>query len=116
MAKKVLRTQENEKVVIDRKEDPTLFKAPKNPPNTGTKYTRGRDLYAHKAQSGEVYFYYYDWSMWQGESNSYSLVDRAEAVDFLLDKLGRSGHNSLDEDQAIELDEQYNFGLLQETA
>ncbi|MCF7885882.1 MAG: hypothetical protein K9M80_05250 [Candidatus Marinimicrobia bacterium] len=116
MSKKVLRTEEGKKVVIDPEVDPCIYKAPVNPPNTGTSFTRGRDLYSHKAKSGDIYFYSHSWSMWQGEGESFSLLDRDQAIDFLLDKLETGGHAGLSEDEARELDQQYDFNLLIETA
>ncbi|KKN12187.1 hypothetical protein LCGC14_1019100 [marine sediment metagenome] len=91
----ILRTPEGKKVAINTNADTCLFGAPKNPPNTGTKYTSGTDLYAHKARSGKMYFYTYSWSMWQGTQASYKLLSEQEAREFLLCRAGKLGHEGL---------------------
>jgi len=106
---------EGKKIVVDTKADPCLFSAPVNPPNTGTKYTRGKDLYYHKARSGKEYFYFHSWSMWQGEEDSLRLADRQEAESFLIEKAGNSGWDSLSEKEIEDLKE-YGFDLLREDA
>lgn len=113
MTKTVLRTQDNKKVIINTDSDPCLFQAPHNIPHTGTSYTRGKDLYAHESRNGNMYFYFYSWSMWQGEENSYYLVTKEEAEEFLLNWMGTN--YGLRFDEAEKLDEQYNFQLTEET-
>ena len=71
--------------MVDMNADVRLFDAPSNPPNTGTRYTSGTDLFAHKARSGTWYYYKYSWSMWQGESSNYELIDADDAKEFLLE-------------------------------
>jgi hypothetical protein len=83
----VLKTPEGKKVVCNTGTDEILYKAPINPPNTGTAYTRGTDLYTHVSRSGNRYFYFRHWSMWQGEEGSYELISSEEAKNFLLDKM-----------------------------
>ena len=90
-----LRTDDNKIVTINPTEDVQLYDAPRNPPNTGTEYTRGTDLYAHKARSGKWYFYFDSWSMWQGEDGGYRLLGEQEAINFLIGKAGISGHGAL---------------------
>jgi len=82
----ILMTPDGKKVVITPEKDVRLYNAPHNPPNTGTSYTAGIDLYAHKARSGTVYFYTYHWSMWQGTESYYNLVTESQARDFILGK------------------------------
>ncbi len=96
MTEKILMTPEGKRVVVNRKADVILYDSPVNPPNTGTKYTQGTDLIAHKARSGTVYFYLYSWSMWQGTEERYELVDEDTAREFLLQKAGMSGYAGLD--------------------
>jgi hypothetical protein len=86
----VLRTPENKKIVINTKTDEKLYDAPVNPPNTGTRYTAGTDLYRHVARSGNVYYYTHSWSMWQGTPSEYKLVTEEEAKQFLLHIAGIS--------------------------
>ena len=95
MSELILMTPDEKRVKANMKEDVCLYDAPHNPPNTGTAYTRGVDLYAHKARSGQWYFYTYQWSMWQGEDSSHELISEGEAKNFILEKAGRAGYESL---------------------
>ena len=115
MSKIVLKTPEGKRVVIDPSTDTKLYDSPQNPPNTGTAYTRGTDLYAHKARSGNMYFYTYEWSMWQGAEESYELVDHKTAEEFLIEKAGNTGWDSLTEDEA-KTAEEHGFEIYQEDA
>lgn len=114
--KRVLLTENKERVIIDMKNDDCLYSAPVNPPNTGTTYTRGTDLYAHTAQSGKVYYYAYSWSIWQGEESQINLLTKEEAEEFLIDKLSLTGYGLLDEDEAKRISDKYGLELLTETA
>lgn len=99
----ILMTPEGKKVAINPREDVEIYSAPHNPPNTGTAYTAGTDLRAHKARSGKVYFYTYYWSMWEGSHESYALLTEEEAKQFLLSKAQGSGYNGLrNTDRALE--------------
>jgi len=115
MTKKVLRTQDMKKVVIDLSTDTKLYETPVNPPNTGTEYTRGTDLMAHKARSGNVYFYEYFWSMWQGEQEQFELVSKEQAEEFLLQKMSLSDLAGMTETE-IEKAIGFGFNLLEEDA
>jgi len=92
LGKIILKTPDGKKVVVDIKGDVLLYDAPQNPPNTGTRFTSGTDLYAHKARSGKVYFYSYFWSMWEGTDSSYKLLTEDEAKEFILDNAGIADH------------------------
>jgi len=100
MSELILMTPDGKRVKADMKTDVCLYDAPHNPPNTGTAYTRGTDLYAHKARSGQWYFYTYHWSMWQGEESGYGLISEDEAQTFILEKAGLSGHGALSDNEA----------------
>jgi hypothetical protein len=113
--KKVLLTEEGKKVVIDTKQDARLYESPQNPPNTGTRYTRGTNLYCHETKNKNKYFYFYSWSMWQGEGGEIVLCSKKEAEDFLIEKAGNVGWDSLD-DTEYEYLEKYGFNLLEENA
>jgi len=115
MAKHVLRTHDGKKAVIDIAKDAKLYRAPVNPPNTGTQYTSGIDLLAHTARSGNVYFYFYSWSMWEGSNDSFELIDRDAAEAFLTQKAGLADWAALDEHE-IELAKEYGIDILEETA
>jgi len=86
----VMKTPEGKRVVTSEK-DVCLYSAPRNPPNTGTRYTAGTDLFAHRAKSGKLYFYTYSWSMWQGEEPEYTLVSEEKAKEFILKRAGLTG-------------------------
>jgi hypothetical protein len=111
----VLMTPEGKRVVIEPLSDLKLYDSPNNPPNTGQAYTRGTDLYVHKARSGNLYYYLYSWSMWQGEEEDYRLVTPDEARDFLLACAGYSGHAELTDDE-LTLAEEYFPGIFEEDA
>ena len=115
MTKHVLRTHDSKKVVIDVSKDVTLYSAPVNPPNTGSQYTRGTDLLAHTARSGNVYFYLYRWSMWQGSEDAFELCSKTTAEEFLTKKAGLSGWAAIDEHE-IEKAKEFGIDLLEETA
>lgn len=86
----VLMTPEGKRVIVDRDRDMCLLRAPRNPPNTGTRYTTGIDLYAHKSRSGKWYFYRYRWSMWQGDEDSFELISEEEAKAIFISRMGGS--------------------------
>jgi hypothetical protein len=111
----ILRTPEGKKVAIAPNNDTCLFSAPHNPPDTGTAYTSGTDLYAHKARSGKVYFYSYCWSMWQGTESYYNLLTESEAKEFLLGKAEGTGYNGLSNCE-VERAEEYFPGIFDEDA
>ena len=115
MSKHVLRSPEGKKVVIDPETDAKLYDAPVNPPNTGTQYLTGVDLYTHKARSGNAYFYLHGWSMWQGSEDTFTLIDRDEAEAFLIEKAGLSGYAGLDAHE-IERAVKYGFEIYKEDA
>jgi len=112
---KILTNEDGKKVKIDTDEDVCLYKSPVNPPNTGTEYTRGRDLYVHEAQSGNAYFYVHNWSMWEREEDHLFLVSREEAKNLLIQKAGQIGWEELGEEE-IERAEQYFPGIFEENA
>lgn len=81
----------DKKIIIDTSSDECLYWAPRNPPNTGTKYTTGTDLYMHKTRSGAQVFYLVHWSMWQGSETVYDVITSEEAKQFFETKLSRAG-------------------------
>jgi hypothetical protein len=95
----ILKTPDGRKVVVNRQTDECLFKAARNPPNTGTAYTSGVDLYRHVSRKGNVYYYTYHWSMWQGSVDTYELITEEEAKQFLLKHMMMTGYDKLDEDE-----------------
>jgi len=115
MVKKVLRTQDKKRVVIDFSTDTKLYDSPMNPPNTGTRFTTGIDLHAHKARSGNMYFYTHSWSMWQGDQEEFKLITKDQAEEFLLDKMALSYPAEMTTEE-IEKAKEYGFDLLIEDA
>lgn len=109
----LLMTPDGKKVAINPRGDPEIYSAPHNPPNTGTAYTSGTDLLAHKARSGKVYFYTYHWSMWEGTQSSYNLLTDEEAKQFILEKAQGTGYNGLSD---VERAEEYFPGIFAEDA
>jgi len=102
------------KVVVDTKKDELLYGTPCNPPNTGTRYTRGTSVYVHRSKKGKVYFYFYHWSMWQGEEDSLELAS-PEEVGALLEKWLPSPWGPTEE-QLQRYEELTGINLLEETA
>jgi len=112
----VLRTPENgKKVVVNTSHDVCLYEAPHNPPNTGTRYTAGTDLYAHKARSGKVYYYSHSWSMWQGSEPEYCLMTDEEMREALVDHASDAGPGSITDTERERIEE-YFPGLFVEDA
>jgi hypothetical protein len=112
----ILINDEGKRVEINMEKDLCLFDAPHNPPNTGTAFTRGTDLYAHKARSGSWYYYHYVWSMWQGENSYCHLVTRAEAIEFLQQKATLDGCGSLDKEDIRKAVEHFGEDIFSENA
>ena len=115
MSKTVLMTPDAKRVVVDPKIDQEIYRAPRNPPDTGTQYLSGTDIHAHKARSGKIYFYAYNWSMWQGTETSIELLTRNEVEDFLIAKAGLAGWGRIDESEAKRLEEEFGFEIYTET-
>lgn len=111
----VLKTPEGKKVIVERSRDEQLYDSPNNPPNTGTRYTSGVDLYAHKARSGTTYYYLYSWSMWQGSEDEYTLVTVEDAKAFLIGKASEAGYGRLSTDE-VKTAENYFPGIFEEDA
>lgn len=112
----LLKTSDQKLVRIDPENDVYLYKAPVNPPNTGTRYTRGADLYAHKTGKGDWYYYLLTWSMWQGEESGTELLGRKEAIAFLQDKAGETGEAALSGEEIADAVEHFGWDIFQETA
>lgn len=108
-------TSDGKRVVCDTDTDPQLYDAPHNPPNTGTRYTRGTDLYAHAAKSGTVFFYAYSWSMWQGEESTAELWTQAQVEEFIVERMAGPEHARPSSSELERLAE-YGINVLDETA
>lgn len=108
-------THDGKRVVCDTETDTQLFDAPNNPPNTGSRYTRGTDVYAHKAKSGAVYFYAYHWSMWQGEESSAELWTAEQVEEFFTSRMTGDDH-ARPSNREIEQLAEFGIDLYEETA
>src|SRR3982751_340776 len=87
--KKVFRNENDKLVVLNTKYDEQLYDSPQNPPNTGTRYTAGTDLYVHVTKNDkQEYYYKYHWSMWQGTEAEIEVISKEEATQFLIDCVG----------------------------
>lgn len=115
MSKHILKTPEGKKVVVDLQTDIQLYESPVNPPNTGSDYTRGEDLFAHKTRSNNWYYYLHYWSMWQGEKPRIELITKDNAEKFLIHIASKIDHAALTESE-IKLAEEHGFKLFDEDA
>jgi hypothetical protein len=113
---KIIRNNEGKRVVLDTTKDTILYAAPENPPNTGSKYTSGIDIYVHTTtKSKENFFYKKNWSMWQGvETTLEPFDDKEEAIEYLSDCV--SDYWGWPDDADIELLKKYDIELLKEEA
>jgi hypothetical protein len=109
----VLKTPNGKKIVVNIFHDECIFESPRNPPNTGSRYTNGTDLYAHKARSGTMYYYSHFWSMWQGVEQSYSLMTFDEMREALIDHASDVGPGAMGEGE-IECAERHFPGIFDE--
>lgn len=115
MSKYIFTTHEGKRVVCDTNDDLQIYIAPRNPPNTGTKFTRGTDIYAHTAQSGTVFFYAQNWTMWQGEDESVELMTVEEVKDFFAGRLNGDSYGRPSETEISQLSD-FGIELFEETA
>jgi len=112
---KVVTEPDGTRWIADTKTDDALYTAPQNPPNTGSAYTRGTDLFVHKTRSHGLRYYTRSWSMWQGEQpDVLESLSHEEAEEFLAARVG-DYRNFPNEEENTKLKE-YGFNILQETA
>jgi len=101
-------------VVLDSVKDTLLYESPRNPPNTGSVYTRGTDLLVHTSRKGNVFFYLRHWSMWQGEETTLEPVSLEDASEFARSQVG--DYWGFGDEEDVKLFEKYGIQLLEETA
>ena len=111
----VLMTPEQKKVVVNLSADECLYESPRNPPAKGSPVSSGTDLYAHKAQSGTIYFYTCAWSMMKGSKPEINLVSEEDAKKFLIERAGLAGFEYLLDKKGEHL-EKYFPGIFEEDA
>lgn len=113
---KILKTDEGKIIDVKMQNDICLYGAPVNPPNTGTAYTRGVNLYAHKTRKGNWYYYVNHWSLWEQEEDEVNLISRNEAIEFLIHKATLSGHAEMDQRGMEQAREHFKQDIFEETA
>jgi len=111
---KVIKEQDGTRWIADTKTDIKLYDAPVNPPNTGTTYTSGTDLYAHRTRTHGPRFYKLHWSMWQGTESTIEPVSQVEAQEFLENCVG--DYFGFPNKEETELLKEWGFDILTETA
>lgn len=111
---KIIRLEDGTKYIANLKKDPRLYRSPQNPPNTGSRYTEGTDLYAHLTQNHGYQFYKYEWSMYQGSEDKVIPVTRDEAIQFL--ESVSDDYNDFPDSDDIENCKEFGIDLSEETA
>lgn len=72
---------ENGKKIVVSGNDPLMWES------AGAKNDlTGTIIRAHKARSGTVYYYRYEWSRWEGYENTHTLLSAREAMESLAGK------------------------------
>lgn len=87
-----LKTIDGKRVSVERLIE--AARTHRNPPNTGTKYTQGNDLYFVKSKNGEMYFFKYFWSMWQGVESNWTPISIDDAEE-LFNELNNGDYSSI---------------------
>jgi hypothetical protein len=72
-------------LALNPKSDVALYLSPRNSSEASLSISRGTDLLVHRAPSGTIYFYLFDWSIKQGESNICQLISKDAARDFIVE-------------------------------
>jgi hypothetical protein len=111
----VLMTPEQKKVVVNLSADECLYESPRNLPTTGSPFSSGVDLYAHKAQSGAIYYYTCAWSMMEGSKPEINLLSEKAAKKFLIERAGLAGYEYLIYKKSEKF-EKYFPGIFEEDA
>jgi len=106
----VLETPEGNKVVVNTETDLCLYMAPHNPP-----FVFGNDYYAHKARSGNIYYYRHAWVRVQGEEDVFYLLDEETMRSILIDCASETGWARII-DSEFEAIEQCFPGIFEEDA
>jgi hypothetical protein len=102
--KKVLNTPNGETVMVDTQTDFCLYRWPRKGSYAGT------DLFAHKDESGKVYFYARHWST--GQEDGLALWSKECVEGFLLAKLYKVARRGrLTKEEALELSRRYGLRL-----
>lgn len=94
----VLIKHDGEKIYVSiYRGDVRLYEAPPRP--------SGIDIYAHKSQSGTIYYYTCSWSL--AGSSRYSLIAPDEVQDRLIDLAGLPGDDRLTDDEMKTADQYF---------
>lgn len=112
---KVIKEEDGSRWIADTKTDTCLYKAPRNPPNTGRSYLTGTDLFVHKTRSHGVKYYFLHWSMWQGSEPKIVPIPRCDAEEYLEGRVG--DYFGFPDEEDLETLKEWGFDtILTETA
>ncbi|MGD0080905.1 MAG: hypothetical protein ABSB80_09700 [Methanoregula sp.] len=73
-------------MALNSKSDTALYLSPRNSSESGFSISRGTDLLVHRAPSGIIYFYLFDWSIKKGESNICQIISKDSAIEFIVER------------------------------
>jgi len=108
------RFDDGKRAVLSVNKDTDLYSSPRNPPNTGSRYTEGSDLHVHKTKNHGLVFYKYNWSMWQGTESYYEVISKDEAIEFLESVVG--DYYGFPDKSDIETLKEFDLDITEETA
>ena len=112
--KKIVEYPDGSTTVLNTATDAELYNSPRNPPNTGSRYTSGTDLQVHKTRNHGNQFYLVHWSMWQGTETTIEAITKELAINFLRESVG--DYWDFPSDGDLEILKQYDIDLMEETA
>lgn len=111
----VLMTPNLKKVVVNLSADECLYESPRDLSPKGSPVSSNVDLYAHKAQSGTIYYYTCAWSMMENSKSEINLVSEEAAKKFLIERAGLAGYEYLIQKNSEKF-EKYFPGIFEEDA
>lgn len=112
--KKIVVYDDGTTTVLNTKNDTELYTAPRNPPNTGSRYTSGTDLQVHETKTHGNQFYLVNWSMWQGTETTIDIISKDQAIEFVRDQVG--DYWGFPSDGDVKILKEYGIDLMEETA
>jgi hypothetical protein len=112
--RKIVKYDDGTTTVLNTEKDAELYNSPRNPPNTGSRYTSGTDLQVHQTKTHGNQFYLVNWSMWQGTEMTIEAISKEQAIDFLRDNVG--DYWGFPDDGDLTTLKEYDIDLMEETA
>jgi hypothetical protein len=97
MVKMAYRTQDGKIAILNTANDKCLWSGRWL---NGVQQDRFEELFYHRTKSGKVIFYIAHRTFWQGESDSITVLDDSEVMDWIIEHFG-----SLDYEEITELRE-----------